>query len=198
MAAEKEEWKIPQLTAENHDTWFRRNKVKLKGKKVFYVCEKNLVQHCQIATASRLTEAMEELEIAETDKHTKIRDSALLLVLIRSLPKEFKTTIDTLNAQLNLTVEQKLKFLEEKEVRDQQDANEKLFQHSERRRSMFRLTGVEIIRTRHYRLTPNLVPNSRSNASFVMEPMAYETAQDEFPQKDWQSIWSRRSQFRVR
>ncbi|KAA8620588.1 hypothetical protein PtrV1_07682 [Pyrenophora tritici-repentis] len=92
MAAEKEEWKIPQLTAENHDTWFRRNKVKLKGKKVFYVCEKNLVQHCQIATASRLTEAMEELEIAETDKHTKIR---------------------------------KLKFLEEKEVRDQQDANEK-------------------------------------------------------------------------
>ncbi|KAI1579629.1 hypothetical protein PtrEW4_000488, partial [Pyrenophora tritici-repentis] len=94
MAAEKEEWKIPQLTAENHDTWFRRNKVKLKGKKVFYVCEKNL-------------------------------DSALLLVLIRSLPKEFKTTIDTLNAQLNLTVEQKLKFLEEKEVRDQQDANEK-------------------------------------------------------------------------
>ncbi|PWO17091.1 nuclear pore complex protein Nup107, partial [Pyrenophora tritici-repentis] len=53
------------------------------------------------------------------------KDSALLLVLIRSLPKEFKTTIDTLNAQLNLTVEQKLKFLEEKEVRDQQDANEK-------------------------------------------------------------------------
>ncbi|KAI1588243.1 hypothetical protein PtrEW7m1_000712, partial [Pyrenophora tritici-repentis] len=102
MAAEKEEWKIPQLTAENHDTWFRRNKVKLKGKKVFYVCEKNLVQHCQIAIAGELTEAMEE-----------------------SLPKEFKTTIDTLNAQLNLTVEQKLKFLEEKEVRDQQDANEK-------------------------------------------------------------------------
>ncbi|KAG9384292.1 hypothetical protein A1F94_006203 [Pyrenophora tritici-repentis] len=169
MAAEKEEWKIPQLTAENHDTWFRRNKVKLKGRKSSMSARKSAY-----------------------------KDSALLLVLIRSLPKEFKTTIDTLNAQLNLTVEQKLKFLEEKEVRDQQDANEKLFQHSERRRSMFRLTGVEIIRTRHYRLTPNLVPNSRSNASFVMEPMAYETAQDEFPQKDWQSIWSRRSQFRVR
>ncbi|KAG9384372.1 hypothetical protein A1F94_003919 [Pyrenophora tritici-repentis] len=143
MAAEKEEWKIPQLTAENHDTWFRRNKVKLKGRKSSMSARKSAY-----------------------------KDSALLLVLIRSLPKEFKTTIDTLNAQLNLTVEQKLKFLEEKEVRDQQDANEKLFQHSERRRSMFRLTGVEIIRTRHYRLTPNLVPNSRSNASFVMEPMA--------------------------
>ncbi|KAI1559706.1 UBN2 multi-domain protein [Pyrenophora tritici-repentis] len=207
MAAEKEEWKIPQLTAENHDTWFRRNKVKLKGKKVFYVCEKNLVQHCQIAIAGELTEAMEEdkyledeataidllfrslseddqalideydtafqfwaylqkkytqtdattaniymtriqtftfnpgntivgsweklkdyrrkLVAADADTNGAYKDSALLLVLIRSLPKEFKTTIDTLNAQLNLTVEQKLKFLEEKEVRDQQDANEK-------------------------------------------------------------------------
>ncbi|KAG9389228.1 hypothetical protein A1F94_002121 [Pyrenophora tritici-repentis] len=96
MAAEKEEWKIPQLTAENHDTWFRRNKVKLKGRKSSMSARKSAY-----------------------------KDSALLLVLIRSLPKEFKTTIDTLNAQLNLTVEQKLKFLEEKEVRDQQDANEK-------------------------------------------------------------------------
>ncbi|KAI0568360.1 hypothetical protein Alg130_12054, partial [Pyrenophora tritici-repentis] len=59
------------------------------------------------------------------DTNGAYKDSALLLVLIRSLPKEFKTTIDTLNAQLNLTVEQKLKFLEEKEVRDQQDADEK-------------------------------------------------------------------------
>ncbi|KAG9384408.1 hypothetical protein A1F94_003955 [Pyrenophora tritici-repentis] len=173
MAAEKEEWKIPQLTAENHDTWFRRNKVKLKGKKVFYVCEKNLVQHCQIATASRLTEAMEELEIAETDKHTKIRITS----------KEFKTTIDTLNAQLNLTVEQKLKFLEEKEVRDQQDANEKAL-------PAFRKTEkyVPPYRRRNHKNSPlssdsNLVPNSRSNASFVMEPMAYETAQDERARK---------------
>ncbi|PZD22918.1 hypothetical protein A1F97_11300, partial [Pyrenophora tritici-repentis] len=62
---------------------------------------------------------------ADADTNGAYKDSALLLVLIRSLPKEFKTTIDTLNAQLNLTVEQKLKFLEEKEVRDQQDANEK-------------------------------------------------------------------------
>ncbi|KAF7578672.1 UBN2 multi-domain protein [Pyrenophora tritici-repentis] len=264
MAAEKEEWKIPQLTAENHDTWFRRNKVKLKGKKVFYVCEKNLVQHCQIATASRLTEAMEELEIAETDKHTKIRvniekrdkyledeataidllfrslseddqalideydtafqfwaylqkkytqtdattaniymtriqtftfnpgntivgsweklkdyrrklvaadadtngaykDSALLLVLIRSLPKEFKTTIDTLNAQLNLTVEQKLKFLEEKEVRDQQDANEKAL-------PAFRKTEkyVPPYRRRNHKNSP-LSSDSESGAKFTVQ-----------------------------
>ncbi|KAA8618348.1 hypothetical protein PtrV1_07777 [Pyrenophora tritici-repentis] len=132
MAAEKEEWKIPQLTAENHDTWFRRNKVKLKGKKVFYVCEKNL-------------------------------DSALLLVLIRSLPKEFKTTIDTLNAQLNLTVEQKLKFLEEKEVRDQQDANEKAL-------PAFRKTEkyVPPYRRRNHKNSP-LSSDSESGAKFTVQ-----------------------------
>jgi hypothetical protein len=53
---------------------------------------------------------------ADADTNRAYKDSALLLILTRSLPKRFGTTIDTLNAQLNLTVEQKLKFLEEKEV----------------------------------------------------------------------------------
>lgn len=225
MTGEDEKWKIPQLTAENHDTWFRRNKVKLKGKRVFYVCEKSLEKHCQIAQVGELTDAMEELSVGEVDKGVKIRvnvekkekyledeataidilfrslsdedqalideyetafqfwaylgekysqtdattaniymtkiqtftfspestivgswemlkdyrrklvaadpafngayqDSALLLVLCRSLPEAFTTTIDTFNAQLNLTVKQKLKFLEEKEIRNQQKADE--------------------------------------------------------------------------
>jgi hypothetical protein len=227
MTQEKDEWKIPKLTTENHNAWFCRNKVKLIGKRVFYVCERDLVQHCQTVTVGGLTEAMEELDITEAGKHTKIRvniekrdkyledeataidllfrslseedqalvdeydtavqfwaylrkkythtdataanmymtriqtfifdsessivgsweklkdyrrklvsadvdpngaykDSALLLILIRSLPMRFRTTIDTLNAQLNLTVEQKLKFLEEKEVRDKQDTDQSL------------------------------------------------------------------------
>jgi hypothetical protein len=46
MADEKEEWKIPKLTTENYDAWFCWNKIKLKGKRVFYVCEKNLEEHC--------------------------------------------------------------------------------------------------------------------------------------------------------
>ena len=61
---------------------------------------------------------------ADADTNGAYKDSALLLILIRSLPRRFETTIDTLNAQLSLTVEQKLKFLEEKEVRDKQDPNE--------------------------------------------------------------------------
>ncbi|KAI1663808.1 Short chain type dehydrogenase [Pyrenophora tritici-repentis] len=224
MAEAKEEWKIPKLTAENHDAWFRRNKVKLKGKRVFYVCEKSLEKHCQLPTPGDLSDAVKELDItdnktikvcinvdmrnkyledeataidllfrslsddnqalideydtafqfwaylrkkytqtdataanmymtriqtftfdsestiigsweklkdyrrklvaADADTNGAYKDSALLLILIRSLPTRFRTTVDTVNAQLNLTVEQKLKFLEEKEVRDQQDANE--------------------------------------------------------------------------
>ncbi|KAF7567667.1 hypothetical protein PtrM4_142580 [Pyrenophora tritici-repentis] len=224
MAEAKEEWKIPKLTAENHDAWFRRNKVKLKGKRVFYVCEKSLEKHCQLPTPGDLSDAVKELDItdnktikvcinvdmrnkyledeataidllfrslsdddqalideydtafqfwaylrkkytqtdataanmymtriqtftfdsestiigsweklkdyrrklvaADADTNGAYKDSALLLILIRSLPTRFRTTVDAVNAQLNLTVEQKLKFLEEKEVRDQQDANE--------------------------------------------------------------------------
>ncbi|KAI1509883.1 Retrotran-gag-2 domain containing protein [Pyrenophora tritici-repentis] len=212
MAEAKEEWKIPKLTAENHDAWFRRNKVKLKGKRVFYVCEKSLEKHCQLptpgdlstvkvcinvdmrnkyledeataidllfrslsdddqalideydtafqfwaylrkkytqtdATAAnmymtriqtftfdsestiigsweKLKDYRRKLVAADADTNGAYKDSALLLILIRSLPTRFRTTVDAVNAQLNLTVEQKLKFLEEKEVRDQQDANE--------------------------------------------------------------------------
>ena len=225
MAEDRKEWKIPKLTAENHDAWFRRNKVVLKGKRVFYVCEKGVVEHCQIKTPEGLVESFEELEVSGAEKPTKVRlnidkrnkyledeataiellfrslsdedqalideyetafdlwaylrkkytqtdttaanmymtklqtftfntdstilgswetlknyrrklvaadantngiykDHALLLILIRSLPNRFKSTVDTLSAQSNITVEQKIKFLEEKEARDQLDTDD--------------------------------------------------------------------------
>lgn len=225
MAEEKNEsWQIPILTRENHETWFRRYKVKLNGKSVFYVVGKSMQDHCKVATVGEITNAFEELDITETDKITvtKVRinidrkaqylkdeaialelmfralsfddqalideydtaftfwahlktkyseidataantymtmiqtftfetdstiigawdklkgyrrklgaadenarnaynDSALLLVLIRSLPKEYETTVDTLNAQSSLTVEAKLKHLEAKQIRLQRE-----------------------------------------------------------------------------
>lgn len=256
MAEEKGEWKIPKLTAENHDAWFRRNKVKLKGKRVFYVCERSLIDHCQVASIAELPDAVKELDItdnktvkvrinvdkkdkyledeataidllfrslsdddqalideydtafqfwaylqkkytqtdaaaanmymtmiqtfafdsestivgsweklkdyrrklvsADTDTKGAYKDSALLLVLIRSLPVRFRTTIDTLNAQLNLTVEQKLKFLEEKEVRDQQDANEQAL-------PAFRKAHKQV--RQHKRGNRDLSPNSEPDAT---------------------------------
>jgi hypothetical protein len=45
-------------------------------------------------------------------------------VLIRSLSKSFETTIDTLNAQSSLTVDNKLKHLEEKESRIKVDTEQ--------------------------------------------------------------------------
>jgi hypothetical protein len=58
-----------------------------------------------------------KLRVADTNAKTAYNNTALLLVLIRSLPKSFKTIIDTLNAQSSLTVDNKLKHLEEKESR---------------------------------------------------------------------------------
>ena len=96
MAEEKEKWEIPKLTAENHDAWFRRNKVKLRGKRVFYVCERSLEEHCQIATAGELSESLKGLDITDNktvkvhinvDKRDKyLEDEATAInLLFRSL-----------------------------------------------------------------------------------------------------------------
>jgi hypothetical protein len=77
-----------------------------------------------VGSWEKLKDYRRKLVLADADTNGAYKDSALLLVLVRSLPPSFRTTIDTLNAQLNLTVEQKLKFLEEKEVRDKQNTNE--------------------------------------------------------------------------
>ncbi|KAG9383211.1 Nucleo P87 domain containing protein [Pyrenophora tritici-repentis] len=59
MAEAKEEWKIPKLTAENHDAWFRRNKVKLKGRE----------------SSTDLSDAVKELDITDNKTAKKRRRS---------------------------------------------------------------------------------------------------------------------------
>jgi hypothetical protein len=105
MAEEREEWKIPKLTTENHDAWFRRNKIKLKGKRVFYVCEKNLEEHCQIATAGDLSDAVKALDITDNktvkvcinvekrDKYLEDEATAIDL-LFRSLSDDDQALVD--------------------------------------------------------------------------------------------------------
>jgi hypothetical protein len=93
---------------------------------------------------------------ADADTEGAYKDSALLLILVRSLLTRFRTTIDTLNAQLNLTVEQKLKFLEEKEARDQQDASEQAL-------PAFR-KAIKYVPP-HKRGNRDLSPNSESGAT---------------------------------
>jgi hypothetical protein len=105
MAEEREEWKIPKLTTENHDAWFRRNKIKLKGKRVFYVCEKNLEEHCQIATARDLSDAVKALDITD-NKTVKVRinvnkrdkyledEATAIDLLFRSLSDDDQALVD--------------------------------------------------------------------------------------------------------
>lgn len=214
-------WEIPILSGDNHDSWFRRYKVKLTGKGVFYVVEQTVSEACRIASVDSLTKGVKKLDLkkdqnsstsitegllnlekkekylrdeataidylfrslslddqalydehdtaydlwsylrkkyqqtdpttaneymtliqtftigdlsiidawdklkdfrrklcaADPEAKDTYRDRALLLILIRALPKEFTSTIDTLDAQLDLTVEEKLKRLQTKESR---------------------------------------------------------------------------------
>jgi hypothetical protein len=225
MADEKDGYRIPILDRENHDSWFRQQRIKLRGKQVFYTCEKKVEEYARVATIGDITKELEELDITDTNTKqtstiriniekkkkydedeatalallfrslseddqaltdeyesvydfwaylkkkyaqmdavtankymTKIQtfifdseqstitaswdklkeyrrklvnadatvesaypDRTLLLVLIRALPKSYSSTIDTLNIQSSLSVENKPKFLEEKENRLKED-----------------------------------------------------------------------------
>ena len=98
MTEEKEEWKIPKLTAENHDAWFRRNKVKLKGKRVFYVCERSMAEHCQIATTGDLSDTDKKttevrINVETRDKYLEDEATAIDL-LFRSLSGYDQALVD--------------------------------------------------------------------------------------------------------
>ena len=59
---------IPTLTKANHESWFRQNRIKLRGKGVFYTCEVTLRSHAQIASADdivEITTGVENLDIEE-------------------------------------------------------------------------------------------------------------------------------------
>src|SRR4030088_623869 len=221
MGDDKESWKIPTLTRDNHEKWFRQVGMKLRAKAVFYTTEKTLHQFAVVGGTPDITTGIAELDITDTasdkkvvlniEKHenylkdeanalyymcqslddddealineyetaytlcrylqkkyaktsavtanvymTKIQtfqfeedatiigswdklkdfrrkltaadanlkntynDEALFLILSRSLPTEYATTIDTLAIQSTMSVDDKLKHLEAKEVRVQE------------------------------------------------------------------------------
>ena len=64
MAEEKEGWKIPALTRNNYELWFRRYKIKLTGKDMYYVYEKTYIEYCKVATVGEITDSLEELDIS--------------------------------------------------------------------------------------------------------------------------------------
>ena len=65
----------------------------------------------------KLNEYRRKLCAADMRSKHSYQDEALLLILIRSLPKEYVATIDTLDAITDLSVEEKLKRLQTKESR---------------------------------------------------------------------------------
>jgi hypothetical protein len=61
-----------------------------------------------------------KLTAADANLKNTYNDEALFLILSRSLPTEYATTIDTLAIQSTMSVDDKLKHLEAKEVRVQE------------------------------------------------------------------------------
>jgi hypothetical protein len=70
MADEKDGYRVPILDRENHNSWFRQQRIKLRGKQVFHTCEKKVEEYARVATIGGITKELEELDITDTNtKH---------------------------------------------------------------------------------------------------------------------------------
>ncbi|KAI0994774.1 hypothetical protein K3495_g13408 [Podosphaera aphanis] len=65
----------------------------------------------------KLQDFRRKLGVASPDMKKAYTDSALFLVLIRSLPRDYASTIDGIAVQVSLTIDEKLQYLVEKESR---------------------------------------------------------------------------------
>ena len=56
MGEDKEHWKVPTLTRDNHEKWFRQVGMKLRAKAVFYTTEKTLHQFALVGGPKGIAE----------------------------------------------------------------------------------------------------------------------------------------------
>ena len=72
MGDDKEHWKIPTLTRDNHEKWFRQVGMKLRAKAVFYTTEKTLHQFAAVGGPPDITAGIAELNITDTASDKKV------------------------------------------------------------------------------------------------------------------------------
>ncbi|KHJ35699.1 hypothetical protein EV44_g4165 [Erysiphe necator] len=96
-------WGIPILSGDNHDSWFRRYKVKLTGKGVFYVVEQTVSEAYRIASVDSLTKGVENLDLKQEQNSSTNRTEGLVnLEKKEKYLRDEATAIDYLFKSLSL------------------------------------------------------------------------------------------------
>lgn len=67
----RDEWKIPLLNNENHDSCFRKYRVKLISKGVYYVIQKALVHINNVVNMDNLVDRLGQMNIFDEKKRSK-------------------------------------------------------------------------------------------------------------------------------
>lgn len=96
----------------------------------------------------KLKEFRRKLGVANPDMRSAYNDVALFLVLSRSLPDEYTSTIDSLDVQSVLTVDEKLKHLEMKELRLKASSEHAHASFKQKVKNLFLSSTEKIIRLR--------------------------------------------------
>jgi hypothetical protein len=65
----------------------------------------------------KLTEYRRKISSADQAAKSAYQETALFLILTRSLPVDYRGVIDTLDIEVSLTIEDKIKYLQAKELR---------------------------------------------------------------------------------
>jgi hypothetical protein len=123
MSHQKELFRIPKLTQENYERWFRQIKIQLEGKGVFYTIEQTIIQYARVATVednlSSVQSGLEQLNssnattihlnIEKKMKYQKDRASALSYIC-RSLNDDDEALVDEYDTAEQLWIYLKSKY----------------------------------------------------------------------------------------
>jgi hypothetical protein len=71
MPHDKELFRVPKLTQENHKRWFRQMKIPLEGKRLFYPVEQMLIEYARVAAVEdnmrSIQSGLEQLKLSKTN-----------------------------------------------------------------------------------------------------------------------------------
>ncbi|KAI1005132.1 hypothetical protein K3495_g3096 [Podosphaera aphanis] len=71
-------WGIPVLNGENHDSWFRRYELKLRGKGVYYVVEQPMATTYAIVSVQEIKEGLEKVDPDSVSSKNSPNDKVVL------------------------------------------------------------------------------------------------------------------------
>ncbi|KAI0992054.1 hypothetical protein K3495_g16132, partial [Podosphaera aphanis] len=114
---------ISKLSGDNHEAWFRMNKIKLRGKQCFFVCEKSLQEYAKSDGVEGIIEKLTDFTFKDeggrfrnvklnVDKKTtyEVAEAKAISILFASLSEDDQALIDEYETAFSFWAHLKSKY----------------------------------------------------------------------------------------